>query len=189
MALFCMSECMRIRRTEYFVNSYLLHDDGMFPNNSALPVIHYKSIFRLPTFFAARALRKHFALHGWTNSWKNTVHDFHHYHSTTHEVLGVYEGGAELLVGGDRGTTLWLEEGDVLVIPAGVAHKKTDPKAKILCVGAYPEGREYDMRVGAKTERPDTDHNIQLVPLPKKDPVFGANGELMFHWKGYRQSA
>lgn len=180
---------MRIRRTEYFVNSYLLHDDGIFPNNSSLPVLHYKCILSLPALFPARALRKHFAQHGWTNSWKNSVHEFHHYHSNTHEVLGAYKGRAELLLGGDAGTTVWLEAGDVLVIPAGVAHKRMDPKAEIHCVGAYPEGRNCDMQLGGKSERPDADNAIQMVPLPKKDPVFGANGELMFQWRGYRQTA
>lgn len=180
---------MKIRRTEYFVNSFLLHDDGIFPNNSSLPVIHYKQIFSIPSFFAAQAIKKHFASHGWTKSWKGTVHHVNHYHSKTHLVLGAYHGRAELIIGGNSGTNVWFEAGDVLIIPAGVAHKKLDPKAQISCVAAYPEGREVDLQVGARSERPAADHSIQLVPLPKKDPVFGADGELMFHWKGYRLTA
>src|ERR1044071_3272108 len=110
---------MKIRRTEYFINTYLLHDDGIFPNNSSLPVIHYKAIFTIPAFFPARSIKKHFTLHGWTNCWSATVFDFHHYHSQTHEVLAAFNGRAEILLGGDNGTTIWLEAGDVLVIPAG----------------------------------------------------------------------
>lgn len=171
------------------MNSFLLHDDGIFPNNSSLPVIHYKQVFAIPSFWAARAIKKHFAAHGWTNSWTNSVYDFHHYHSTTHEVLGAYSGRAEIMLGGNSGTRIWFESGDVLVIPAGVAHKRLDPASRLHCVGAYPEGREVDLQIGSKGERPSTDYSIQLVPLPKKDPVFGADGELMFHWKGYRLTA
>lgn len=180
---------MKIRRTEYFVNSFLLHDDGTFPNNPNLPVIHYKHIFSVPRFFAARAIRKHFAMHGWINCWTNSVYDFHHYHSMTHEALGAYKGSAELLLGGDGGARIMFEAGDVLVIPAGVAHKRVDSSAHLMCVGAYPEGRQIDLQLGAKSERPATDNAIQMVPLPRKDPVFGANGELLFQWKGYRKSA
>ena len=181
---------MKIRRTEYFVNSYLLHDDGIFPNNSALPVLHYKNVFAIPTFFAARRMKRHFAAHGWTNSWKSTVYDFHHYHSTTHEVLGAYSGKAELLIGGDDGSIIVLEAGDVLVIPAGVAHKLLhSTKPKLQCVGAYPDGRTVDLQLRAKGERPGVDNAVQSVPLPRKDPVFGVDGELMFQWKGYRRTA
>lgn len=181
--------CMKLRRTEYIVNSFLLHDDGVFPNNSSLPVIHYKKVFSIPSFFAARAIKKHFAAHGWTNSWKGTIHHVNHYYSTTHLVLGAYRGRAELMLGGDKGIRIWFEEGDVLTIPAGVAHKKLDPTAHMSCIGAYPEGRSVDLMVGARNERPAADRSIELIPLPRKDPVFGADGELMFHWKGYKLTA
>lgn len=186
---FALHLLMKIRRTAYFVNSYLLHDDGIFPNNSALPVIHYKNIFTIPFLFPSRAIKKHFACNGWGNAWKNSVFDFHHYHSTTHEVLGAYKGHAEIQLGGDQGPIIIFEVGDVIVIPAGVAHKRLDPKAMLKCVGAYPDGRRADLQLGAKSERPETDNSIQMVPLPRKDPVFGADGELMFQWRGYQKTA
>ncbi|HTF03342.1 MAG TPA: cupin domain-containing protein [Bacteroidia bacterium] len=179
---------MKIRRTEYFVNSYFRHDDGIFPNNSSLPVLHYKSIVRVPAFFAARSFRKHFAANGWTNSWKGTIYDYHHYHSVTHEVLGCYSGSGEIRIGGEEGPVIIFEAGDVLVIPAGVAHKKVHD-SKLRCIGAYPEGRSFDMQRGEAGERPAADNNIQSVPMPRKDPVFGCDGDLIFHWKGFRKMA
>src|ERR1044072_1043614 len=150
--VFYYRRCMKLKRTRYHIDSYILHDDGVFPNNALLPVLHYKFIIDLPALFAGTRIKNHFAQNGWTNSWSGPIYDFHHYHSHTHEVLGAYKGQAEILLGGDNGTGILFEAGDVLVIPAGVAHKRVDPKAKLYCVGAYPEGREYDMQLGAKSE-------------------------------------
>lgn len=168
---------------------YLIHDDGKFPNNSALPVIHYKALLKIPRWFAARKVKSHFAVNGWINSWKGTIFDFHHYHSTTHEVLAAYSGSAFLMLGGEGGRRIQFGTGDVLVIPAGVAHMKMYSDEHLKVVGAYPEGREFDLLVGQEGERPHADNRIQAVPIPKKDPVFGLDGDLMFQWKGYRKSA
>lgn len=180
---------MKICRTTYQIHTYILNDDGKYPNNASLPVVHYKSLLKMPSWFAARKIKKHFEANGWSNSWKGTIFDFQHYHSTTHEVLAVYSGSAFLLIGGDSGTIIHFETGDILIIPAGVAHMKIDPTQKVRCVGAYPEGRGFDLLSGQEGERPAADNRIQSVPAPRKDPVFGLDGELMFQWKGYRISA
>lgn len=179
---------MKICRTTYHINSYILHDDGKFPNNPSLPVVHYKSLLKIPTWFAARKIRNHFQLNGWNNSWKGTIYDFQHYHSTTHEVLAAYSGSAFLILGGENGRRIQFETGDVLVIPAGVAHMKIHSDERLLCVGAYPEGHALDLLVGLEGERPDSDNRIHAVPAPKRDPVFGLDGELMFQWKDYRET-
>jgi uncharacterized protein YjlB len=180
---------MQICRTTYHINTYILHDDGKFPNNPSLPVVHYKALLKIPKWFAARKIKNHFALNGWTNSWKGSMYDFHHYHSSTHEVLAVYSGSAFIVLGGNNGRRVQLESGDVIVIPAGVAHMKMHADEHMKCVGAYPDGRDYDMLVGHDGERPEADNRIQKVPAPKKDPVFGIDGDLMFQWKGYRKTA
>ncbi len=54
----------------------------------------------------------------WSNSWRNGIFNFHHYHSITHEVLGVHSGNAKVLLGGDRGILINAEKGDVIIIPA-----------------------------------------------------------------------
>ena len=48
--------------------------------------------------------------------------------------------------------------------------------------GAFPNGMEFDMNYGRTGERPQTDKNIQQVPLPATDPVYG-NGPLQDYWK------
>ena len=78
---------------------------------------------------------------------------------------------------------LFVEKGDVLVIPAGVAHINLGEENDVICVGGYPGGRDYDIKRGRKDERPRADKNIAEVPLPQTDPVFGKRGGLLKIWK------
>jgi uncharacterized protein YjlB len=162
---------------------YYISDDGVFPNNNALPVLLYKSILTLPKIFPARGIKNLFRDNGWSNAWKDSIYDYHHYHSNTHEVLGVYKGKTKVQLGGEYGIELTIEKGDVLVIPAGVAHKNLTPEKIFKCVGAYPGGMKYDIKTGKQGERPETDEKIKQVPLPETDPVFGGKGELQKSWK------
>jgi uncharacterized protein YjlB len=162
--------------------TYYLKDDGIFPNNELLPVLLYKSAWKLPFWKPATAIEKRIKENQWGNVWRNGVYDYHHYHSITHEVLCAYKGKTKLLLGGDKGVTIEFEKGDVLIIPAGVAHKNLRPHAIFKCIGAYPEGKNYDMNYGT-TERPKTDENIKKVPLPKTDPVKGLSGPLLEYWQ------
>ncbi len=75
-----------------------------------------------------------------------------------------------------------LQKGDVIIIPAGVAHKNIEPGKKFKCVGAYPKGFHFDMKTGEPSERPKADEHIAAVPVPETDPVFGKNGELRKYW-------
>lgn len=151
-----------------------LEDNGTFPN-SHLPVLFYKGVLTIPVLFPATSVRYLFEKNNWSNSWDSGIFEYHHYHSTTHEVLGIYSGGTVLRLGGDKGRKLRVEKGDVLIIPAGVAHKNLDGES-VGVVGAYPDGGKYDMNYGKPPERPQTDRNIKEVPLPGTDPVFGLNG-------------
>lgn len=162
---------------------YHIKDDGTFPNNIALPVIVYTKVLNLPDWFAGNAIRQLFKKNNWKNSWKSGVFEYHHYHSITHEVLGICKGKTTLLLGGEHGVILEVERGDVLIIPAGVAHKNLGKENSIQCIGAYPEGKDYDMNYGKEGERPNADNNIKNVPKPKTDPVFGLKGGIAEHWK------
>jgi len=67
-----------------------------------------------------------------------------------------------------------LKAGDMLVLPAGVGHRRvsaTDVKG----IGAYPRGQShYDMkREGRK---------IPHVALPLTDPFYGPDGPLTTAW-------
>jgi uncharacterized protein YjlB len=164
------------------IRQYYLKDSGVFPN-SPLPVLHYKKALKLPALFAAAFIKRLFASNKWRNAWRNGVLDYDHYHSTTHEALGFYRGKTTIQLGGKNGISINVEKGDVLIIPAGVAHRNTGEGASIRCVGAYPSGRDYDMNYGSKGERPKADENIKRVPLPLQDPVFGKKGGLRNYWK------
>src|ERR1041385_8695240 len=94
----------------------------MFPN-SGLPVLVYREVTDFAVVDPAAFLEERFAANDWTNSWRDGVYPFAHYHSTSHEVLGVYSGSANLRLGGDHGKTVEVHAGDVIVIPAGVAHQ------------------------------------------------------------------
>ena len=166
---------MELIHPSYSVESYYLEDDGIFPNSS-LPVLLYRKALKLPDFFPALAIKKLFESHHWTNSWKDGIFTYHHYHSVTHEALGFYKGKTTLQLGGDSGIRLVVKKGDVLIIPAGVAHTNLGKKNDIKCVGAYPEGKDFDMNYGEAGERPKTDRNIKKVPLPPQHPLLGMGG-------------
>ena len=164
------------------VEQFMLKDDGTFPNNR-LPVLLYRNALKLPPLFAAAFVKKLFRKNNWDNSWVYGVFQYHHYHSVTHEVLGVISGGSTLQLGGEGGVKLDVKRGDVLIIPAGVAHKNLGKENQISCVGAYPDGRDYDINYGKAGERPRTDRNIAKVPVPEYDPVFGLEAGLIKYWE------
>ena len=98
-------------------------DDGKFPN-SVLPVVIYRNVFKPDEKNLAAQFEQLFESNNWTNSWRDGIFTYHHYHSTTHEVMGVFKGNVKLHLGGEQGKIISMEKGDVIVIPAGVAHKK-----------------------------------------------------------------
>lgn len=161
---------------------HLLPDDGTFPNNALLPLLIYPRAIHFLEEDEERIVKDIFESNGWTNSWKDGIYDYHHYHSTAHEVLGIIYGTARIQFGGPSGITLYAEKGDVIIIPAGVAHKKLDGDDDFLCIGAYPEGQQYDMNYGKNSERPKADQNIKNLALPDTDPVYGMNGPLIKNW-------
>ncbi|HTB32104.1 MAG TPA: cupin domain-containing protein [Bacteroidia bacterium] len=162
--------------------SYLLNDDGQFPN-SIYPVLLYKGILNVPFFRPAAFIETLFKQNGWSNFWRAGIYEYLHYHSNTHEVMGVYKGKTTLLLGGLKGMKLEIEKGDVLIIPAGVAHQNLNSENKVKCVGAYPGGIKYDMKYGKPDERPQSDKNIKNVDMPMNDPVFGRFNGISEYWK------
>lgn len=155
-------------------------DDGKIPNSS-LPLLIYKNVFSEEKA-DADFIKKHFEDRNWSNSWTNGVYDYHHYHSNTHEVLGVYSGFATIQFGGENGDKISIEEGDAVAIPAGVGHKLIEASDDFGVVGAYPDGMDYDILIGEDGERPRADENIKKVPIPESDPVYGKVEGLLSLW-------
>ena len=156
-------------------------DDGIFPN-SPLPLLFYHQTITTDAKDPASVFEQRFAENDWTNSWRDGVYSFPHYHSTSHEVLGVYSGAATLRLGGEHGENVEVHAGDVIVIPAGVAHQNVDASKDFGVVGAYPGGRQWDLLRGLPAERPKADHNIAALPMPENDPIYGTEGPLRHIW-------
>ncbi|HEX8332411.1 MAG TPA: cupin [Segetibacter sp.] len=164
------------------VSQHIMAADKIFPNNNVLPVLVYKHVFNLADDANASIIEDVFNKNNWKNSWINGIYTYHHYHTNTHEVIGIGKGTCMLMLGGDDGSLINVSKGDVVVIPAGVAHKNYGASADFECVGAYPNGSEYDLKKGNLEERALDDAAIKRVSLPETDPVFGTKGPIMEHW-------
>jgi uncharacterized protein YjlB len=164
-------------------NKILFHvipPHGDFPNNPRLPLLIYKHA--LP-FFGPQEVASLFNRNGWKRSWTNGIYPFHHYHSNTHEVLGICSGKCQIQIGGEGGTFFDVSQGDVLILSAGISHKNLGSSEDFICVGAYPLDISYDMNYGKPGEIQRTAQAIEKVPLPKSDPLYGPDGPLFDHWK------
>jgi len=157
-------------------------DDGSIPN-SKFPLLVYRKAFTATGDEGAAWLEQTFAANNWTNSWRNGIYPFHHYHSTSHEVLGVYSGSALVHLGGEKGKKVKIQAGDIIVIPAGVGHKNLESE-NLGIVGAYPDGRSWDIMRGEPGERPKADQNIAAIPFPATDPLQGKSEGVPKIWQG-----
>jgi uncharacterized protein YjlB len=155
-------------------------DDGAIPN-SELPLLVYRNA--VPADPAA--IERLFAANRWPPAWRDGVHPFHHFHSTAHEALGVARGEARVLFGGPGGQVLTVQAGDVVVIPAGVAHCNQSQSGDLLIVGAYPDTSDRpDLRRGKPDEHEAAKRAVETVKMPEADPVEGRNGALIRAWGG-----
>ena len=127
------------------------------------------------TTITPEAFEELFTRNRWPAAWRNGVHPFHHYHSNSHEALGVYSGEVTVQFGGEGGVTVMGKPGDVIVLPAGTRHKKLFSRGALGVVGAYPKGSDPDLCLANVGK---TAH----VPLPECDPVHGPGGPLFTYW-------
>lgn len=162
---------------------FLLKDGGAIPNHPSLPVLIYKGVSVGKTDEArAQWFEDTWKKHHWSPAWRWGVYDFPHYHSTAHEILGVFRGRASLRIGHDVGFTAMVEAGDMIVLPAGTGHQNLGSSKDFQVVGGYPEGQQADLLRGEAGERPKADERIRLVPLPACDPLHSQVGPLVTHW-------
>lgn len=123
---------------------------------------------------AAQWFRMTFALNGWSGDWLGSVHEWHHYHMNTHEVLGVVSGAARLQFDGPQGRVETVHAGDAIVIPAACAHCLIEATDDFEVIGAYPGGLRPDIHNGSGAIAP--------FPLPvRRDPILGAGRGFVLH--------
>ena len=163
--------------------AYSLEDDGSIPNNPDLPFLVYKCESADEGADLAAFFEERFESNDWSGCWRNGIFPYHHYHSVTHEALAVYSGQATVALGGENGERITIKRGDVLVLPAGVGHKRLEASADFGVVGAYPEGRDHDLLRGDASDRPHALENIRQVPLPRADPLHGPAGPITRLWQ------
>ena len=163
------------------VETHVFADDGTVPNN-ALPLVLYRGALGQEGDLASRC-EAMFDANGWPGAWRNGIYGHHHYHSTAHEVLGIARGSARVRLGGENGATVELRQGDVVVIPAGVAHKRESASGDLLVIGSYPKGQRPDICQAEAKSHDRSARNVAQVPLPGCDPVTGKAGPLLDCWR------
>ena len=102
-------------------------------------------------------------------------------------MLGIAAGSFRVRLGGELGKTVELHAGDVVVIPAGVAHKNEVASPDLVVVGAYPGGKSSDMCSPGAQPRDRALRNVREVPLPAFDPVYGKPGQLIERWRAVKR--
>lgn len=158
-----------------------LSRNAWVPNNDYLPVLIYREVLDLSSDDPASHFEQVFQRNGWPPQWRNGIYDFHHYHSTAHEVLGIAAGEGRVVLGGPGGHELTLSAGDVVVLPTGTGHCRLHASADFLVVGAYPPRQSWDICRSAPSiaER----ERMWTLPFPASDPLSGVNGVLTRKWR------
>ncbi|WP_375452346.1 cupin domain-containing protein [uncultured Devosia sp.] len=153
--------------------------DGMLPNSRFPLLVHRNGI----AGGGEDAVRERLRSNDWFNNWSYPgIYTYHHFHSTTHECLGVAQGWMDVVLFGPGGLSLRVQAGDVIVLPAGVSHCMVGQSDDIVMVGGYPEGRDWDnMQQAHTTEdlRRAAAKRIMMLPIPARDP---ATGQAMQAW-------
>jgi len=166
------------------VETYRIEENLPFPNHP-LPVIYYPHALDeiLEDEGTADSVIAFFSDNGYTNGWVNGIFDYHHFHSNTHEVLGCISGRATVQLGGPDKDEYPFNKGDVVLIPAGVAHKLTGSTDDFKIVGAYPNGMEPDIQRGDASDYDKIQKRSYDVLVPSTDPVKHFSGPVQEYWK------
>jgi uncharacterized protein YjlB len=167
------------------VQAFRFEDDGKTPNNPRLPLVVYRGAVNLAGVpDPAAPFERAFGKHGWSDGWRNGIYPFLHFHTATHEVLGIARGRATVEFGGAKGQVLTVEAGDVVILPAGTGHRRIEASGDLLVVGAYPRNASFDQKRPGQVDHKKAVSAIAEVPLPEMDPVHGHEGPLMTLWEG-----
>ena len=161
-----------------------IKENHPFPNNP-LPVLYYpsevESLIEMPN--SEQNVLALFGINGYSNGWVNGIFPFHHFHANTHEVLACTAGEAAIQLGGPDTPIYTFSKGDVLLLPAGTAHKNIQASEDFKIVGAYPDGLEPDMQKGEAGDYENIKRMLASVAKPDKDPLEGNDGAVHEYWR------
>jgi uncharacterized protein YjlB len=164
--------------------AYFFKGDDATPNNAALPLLLYSRVLKArETADPAAWFERRFEANGWCDGWRNGIHPYLHFHTLTHEVLGVAAGHASVEFGGKSGRVLDVTAGDVVALPAGTGHRCVAGSADLLVIGAYPGNGRFNQRRPGEIAMDTARREVAGVPLPGRDPVYGAAGPLCSLWR------
>ncbi|KAL1883428.1 hypothetical protein Plec18167_002432 [Paecilomyces lecythidis] len=148
------------------------------PNTSiqSKPLLIYHNAFQASASELSSHLQKIGAV---VPQWQYSMYPTTHFHSTTHEVLGVVSGRARLCFGGEGNPERFeptVQKGDLMVVPAGVGHRLLeDLDGGFKMVGSYPPGKQWDMCYGNEDEEEKV-KSIEKLGWFDKDPLYGSDG-------------
>lgn len=162
-------------------DAFMLPPNDWVPNNARLPVLLYRGGLSPYEYDLAGRFEATFTRHGWPPRWRDGIYDFHHFHSTAHEALGIAQGEARVELGGPGGREVHLQRGDVLVLPAGTGHCCVAASEDLVVVGAYPAGQHWDVCRGPLSA--GALEAMLALPFPDSDPIGGAQGPLTRLWR------
>ena len=123
---------------------YYIKRSTPYVPNSPLPVLIYRSALPLePTPSSACEVIEP---NNWLKGGVFKHYAAHHFHSVTHECYAVFKGSSRLLLGrgprdpeAEDDLIVDLRAGDVIVLPAGVAHCSLESSGDYEYVGLYPK--------------------------------------------------
>src|SRR5436309_338392 len=95
----------------------MIAPQGYFPGNPYYPLLIYKKALA-DMNESPRAIQLRLEKNNWCDSWIDSIYDFHHYHSKTHEVLVIISGDCQVQFGGENGLIDTVNQNDVVIIPA-----------------------------------------------------------------------
>lgn len=166
------------------IQDIMIQENKPFPN-STLPILYYPESItdKLNKDDDSQKVLSLFEQNGYTNGWVGSIYTYHHFHSNTHEVLACISGDAEVQLGGPNAEIYSFKEGDVVLLPAGVAHKLITASEDFQIVGAYPDKKEPDMQRGDLEQYSKISERIRQVKVPEYDPVKNSQGGVIEYWK------
>jgi uncharacterized protein YjlB len=165
-----------------YYEAFTLEPHDWVPNNRKLAVAIYRTAIPGAGSDLAAEFEALFEHNQWPPQWRDGIFDYHHFHSTAHEVLGIVSGSVDVIIGGPGGCVVALHPGDALLLPAGTGHCLQGFAGNLRVVGAYPAGQQWDIRRDALT--PEELTAMASLPFPPSDPVLGERGPVIEQWLG-----